>query len=851
MDPQQEQRLRDLARDTLQRQTFDWLYQVVNALALDQPLCLVLEDLHSFDEATLSLLEELLSAAEQANVCFLLVHRSDPDHRAWPLIDRARRRFRRLFTDIELEPLDEVEVRALAKANAGVDLPDEVTHLLAQRVGGNPYFVGEAIRDLRERGALRQENGPRSVTAEATFPAALQGALQARLDRLAAPSRDLIAIAAVIGRTFSLPLLERLLPRARLLPILSELQWLQLLVEERRLPVPEYRFRHGLVQEVAYGALVETRRRELHLLVGEALMDLHRDSPAEVYGLLAHHFAEADEPERAVEFLLKAGDAARALYAEDEAIGLYRRALGFMDRTRDQGRARETLLKIALTHHLAFEYAAANEAFGQAFARAESEPVRMAATERVTWAIPAAWDGGVAPGHSYSVPAFEITRNLFRGLVSLGRDLDIVPDLAERFSVSDDGLVYRFMLRPDARWSDGAPVTAEDFVFTFAQMVEQDLPTVAWLDGVSAGSVDDRTIEIRLRAARNDFLYALSQPPLFPWPRHAHERVGGEWHRTIPLVGNGAYVLTERHPDHLVMVAAPNWPGARGNVGEVRVEAQASRATAADRWQLGDYDFLSDLLTEGAVADAQTSELRSPGMVTWYLGFKASRPPFNDARVRRAFAHALDRHRPVSGTLTKPAGTGGLIPPTLPGHSHRVAPEFDPERARALLAEAGFAGGHGLGEIVLACLDLAAELAAGVAAQLAAIGIRAQVRAVVSDADMETLTRDGADAFLWAFGADYPDPGSGFLEPVYRHPSLYRSDELDSLLGRANLLRDQDERLRTYREFERIWIGEQAAVVPLAYGDALLWQRPWISGMWVNSTQISAFADAVVTRPPK
>lgn len=70
-----------------------------------------------------------------------------------------------------------------------------------------------------------------------------------------------------------------------------------------------------------------------------------------------------------------------------------------------------------------------------------------------------------------------------------------------------------------------------------------------------------------------------------------------------------------------------------------------------------------------------------------------------------------------------------------------------------------------------------------------------------------------------------------------------------TLLARANLLRDQDERLRTYREFERVWIGEQAAVVPLAYGDSLLWQRPWVTGMWVNSTQISTFAEAVVQRP--
>jgi predicted ATPase/class 3 adenylate cyclase len=369
LEPELDQRMRDFASDVVQHQTFDWLYQLVCALARERPLCLVLEDLHWSDEATLLLLDELLPACEQSPVAFLLIHRSDPDHPAWKLVDRAHRRFRRLFVELDLEPLPDVDALALAHADAGAELPEELAELVAERTGGNPYFVKEAIRDLRERGALAQENGSAVLVRDASIPAALQGVLQARLDRLDAEARELITTAAVVGRSFGLPLLERLLPRTRLLPTLSELQWLQLVVEERGGPAPEYRFRHGLVREAAYGTLVESRRRELHLRVGEALVEFHRDSPAEVYGLLGHHFAEADEPARAVEYLLKAGDAARTAHAQDEAIELYRRALGFMERTGDEASARETLLRIGLTHHVAFDYRAANEAFSEAFAR--------------------------------------------------------------------------------------------------------------------------------------------------------------------------------------------------------------------------------------------------------------------------------------------------------------------------------------------------------------------------------------------------------------------------------------------------------------------------------------------------
>ena len=97
LEPEQVQRMRDLSPDAVQHETFYWLYQLVYALARERPLCLVLEDLHWSDEATLSLLDELLPAAEQTAVSFVLVHRSDREHPAWQLVDRARRRFRRLF----------------------------------------------------------------------------------------------------------------------------------------------------------------------------------------------------------------------------------------------------------------------------------------------------------------------------------------------------------------------------------------------------------------------------------------------------------------------------------------------------------------------------------------------------------------------------------------------------------------------------------------------------------------------------------------------------------------------------------------------------------------------------------
>jgi peptide/nickel transport system substrate-binding protein len=197
------------------------------------------------------------------------------------------------------------------------------------------------------------------------------------------------------------------------------------------------------------------------------------------------------------------------------------------------------------------------------------------------------------------------------------------------------------------------------------------------------------------------------------------------------------------------------------------------------------------------------------------------------------------------------ATTGGLLPPAMPGHSHRVAPAFDPDRVAALLSQAGHPDGRGLDEIVLAHLGIWEEAASDIAAQLATVGVR--VRRLPADyvVDLETSVKERAHAYIFAWKNDFPDPGGGFLEPLLRwNPRLYRDERLEQLLARATAVRDQDERLRTCREFERIWIGEQAAVVPLAYPDSQLWRRPWVTGMWVNAIARSTFAEAVIRRRP-
>jgi ABC-type transport system substrate-binding protein/class 3 adenylate cyclase len=842
LEREQSERLGELSRDSVQQQTFDAFGRLVSALARERPLCLVLEDLHWADEATLALIEELFGATDE-EVVLVLTYRTEDDHGAWALAEQARRRYRHRFEALELAPLEQGTAVELAAGAAGAALPDPVAALLAERSGGNPFFLEEALRDLIERGVLRRDNGSLVLAngGEVAVPSLVQEALQARLDRLDPGTREVINVASVAGRSFGMPLLEQLIDRDRLRPALSELQRLDLVVEERRRPTAEYRFRHGLVQEVAYGGLVETRRRELHRVVGDALEQLHRDAPEEVYGLLARHFSEADEPNRALEYLVKAGDAARAAYADEEAVELYRRALSYMGRAGDEQRARDTLLRIALTHHLAFDYERAGAAYGEAFAIPAPPPARLEPAERIT--VPAPFPDGYVPGRGYNEYSWELMRDSYRGLVRIGPRAEIVPDLAESFAVSADGTTYRFRLVPDVLWSDGTPVTADDFAFTYQAMRDEHVQTATLLDDVaSAEALDARTLELRLHEPRSYFLYLVGQPAFFPWPRHVYNRLGSKWHESTPLVGNGPFVLTRRDEAALLLTASPTWIGARGNIREIRVELADDRLQNYARWQ--DHEF--DAYPLGRLESPDSIVLSSPGLATAYLAFNCDRPHLGDPLVRRALAHALDRDGFAArfSDLGDSARAGGLIPPTMPGHTHRLAPAYDPQVARALLADAGHDNGRGFPPLTIG--HITGYDASGLLdEQFGAVGIRVQVVNAPLH-EFEALIRSGLDAFVWAWAADVPDP-AGMISPLLATvPGLYRDGRVDRLLARARSLRDRDMQLATYRKADRLLVADQAAVVPLQYFRRTSLVRPWVDGFWQNALVTSSFAEVVV-----
>jgi ABC-type transport system substrate-binding protein/class 3 adenylate cyclase len=849
LEPDAAQRIRELNRESIQTRTFEVFYEFVCKLAEEQPLCLVFEDLHWADESTLELLESLLGVTEEESVALFFLSRPEREHGSWRLGERARQRYPHRFREIDVRPLPPDASRVLASGAAGGEIPESVAELLAERSGGNPFFLEEALRDLVERGALQRDNGRWTLAVdeeELTVPALVQGALQARLDRLDPATREVLSISAVIGRTFGLQLFERLVPREQLIPALTDLQRLDLVYEKRRRPYPEYRFRHGLVQEVAYASLVESKRRKLHKRVGEALEEIYRESPEEAYGLLARHFSEADEAEKAAEYLLKAGDAARAIYADQEALEHYRHARTFLARLGDERRARDTLFKMALTYHLAFDFEHAEEMYDEAFCCRVDEEIHEKPTERLETAM---WrPEQFTPGDVYSTEGAAFAEHLFRGLLTIDTDLNVIPAMADNMRVSSDGLHYLFRIREEARWSDGEPVTAEDFAFAWQSMREEESLSAFLMEDVeTAEALDGRTLEVRLHEPRSYFPYLLTQAAAFPWPRHKCKEFGAGWRLAENLVSNGPFMLAEWSDESAVLRANPYWGGPRGNVGEIRVDFRHKPAEEIEEWRNGRYDVLRAYQT--GLEDAPDTLIQIvPELTTLYVGFNVESTPFANAHVRKAFSHAVDRERLVAetGSLPRAASRGGAIPPAMPGHSHRVAPEYDLELARKLLADAGYPGGRGLPVLQLLTTKSHSGLGAALPAFFAELGARVEVKEVRGP----IYPSDLGSAHMWLSGwtADYPDP-DGFFRGLFRGSwPFYRDDEIEEIIVAARSLGDQGERLRLYHQVDRLWVTEHAGVLPLSYSRAVLARRPWVEGL--SATPLSkAQLDAVVVGP--
>jgi len=328
--------VRALDPQTLQAHYLSALRQLLLIFAAHHPLALICDDIHWADPSSVELLAKLLPLIHEQRILFCFITRPDRDAPGWKLVAAARD-LGHALTEIALNPLSESDSRQLVSNLLNVDaLPAATRATILKRAEGNPFFVEEVIRMLIDRGMIaRQASGWVTVKdAEAVdIPDNLHGLLLARIDRLVDEAKRTLRVASVIGRQFSVRVLEQV---AAIVIYLSPLEASGLIRLANAQPEVEYLFRHALVQEAAYSSLVKQDRRQLHLAVGEALERLYpeRLESRELVPVLAQHFYQAGDDAHALKYVTLAGDAAARVYANAEAIAHYTRALEVVKRSR-------------------------------------------------------------------------------------------------------------------------------------------------------------------------------------------------------------------------------------------------------------------------------------------------------------------------------------------------------------------------------------------------------------------------------------------------------------------------------------------------------------------------------------
>jgi len=479
--------------------------------------------------------------------------------------------------------------------------------------------------------------------------------------------------------------------------------------------------------------------------------------------------------------------------------------------------------------------------------------------------------GELDPHVINSPPDYQIITALFEGLLTAEPNtLAPLPGVAERWDASADGLTYTFHLRASARWSNGDPLTAEDFLYSFHRALSPALASqytflfhaVRGADAFAAGKLTDfsqvgfsapdpRTLVVRLARPTPYFPGIITGNPIwFPVHRATIERHGRidqrgtGWTRPESFVGNGPFVLKEWQPNQVIVAekSPTYWDAAHVRLHAVHFHAIDSDDTQELAFRAGQLHVTSSVPAAKATAYFAANSpllLRTPQLLIRFIDVNTARPPLNDQRVRLALALALDRTRfceRLEPARMTPAYS--IVPDGMPGYRPFVRLKEDPAAARALLAEAGFPNGTGFPPLEFssetgAPLELVQAIQEAWRTQL---GIKVSLLRRESRTHWDALHLKQYDLAYGGWAADYPD-ASAFLD-------LWKGDggwnftswsdaHYDELLAAAASETDPAARLKRLQVAESRLVNE-LPVIPLSFDRDVRLIQPSVHGWATN-----------------
>lgn len=446
-------------------------------------------------------------------------------------------------------------------------------------------------------------------------------------------------------------------------------------------------------------------------------------------------------------------------------------------------------------------------------------------------------------------PEGRLANALFEGLTANNAAGEAVPGVAERWDISPDGRTYIFHLRSSARWSNGEPVVAEDFVRSWQRTLAPETASeyayqlyyikngkpynegkLSDFSQVGVRSLDAHLLEVTLENPTPYFVDLCAFTTLLPVHVKTIEREGDDWTKPGKLVCNGAYRLSSwRINDRIRLEKNPfYWNSNSVRLAAIDVLPISKPNTAYNFYASGQADLIMD---KGLVPTALMGELRkrpdfhsAPFLGTYFLRFNCTKPPFNDARVRLAFSMVLDKERIVQKiTRAGELPASGIVPPGMNDYRSIAGLSKDCQRAQELLAEAGFAGGKGfpLVNYLYSEGQLNEDIAVEIQAMFRdALGITINLHRQEWKVYLRSMSNLDYDICRASWVGDYKDPNT-FLDMFVtgggNNRTGWSNKRYDELIAAAAMEMDAAKRLELLAQSEELLIVHEAPICPIYY----------------------------------
>ena len=451
-----------------------------------------------------------------------------------------------------------------------------------------------------------------------------------------------------------------------------------------------------------------------------------------------------------------------------------------------------------------------------------------------------------------------ISAKIFNGLVRLGDDLSIQPDIAKDWSISRDGLTYSFRLRQGIYFSNKREVKAHDFKYSFKRILEHRSKSPnTWVfekilgakdfmeertDDVKGIKVkDDYILEIRLEKPFSPFLNLLTMTAAYVVPEEEVERWGPDF--SSHPVGTGPFILKEWLPNREIKLEKrEDYFDRPAKVKGIIYRIIPEDLTAVTEFETGNIDVLtipaSEYLRYKNDPERQGLISSIKGINTYYLGLNCSKAPFDNLNLRKAINYAIDREK-ILNTIYERRGrlASGPVPDIIRKWDMQLRYEYNPEKAQELIKKE-LSEGITVNFYITADQEVT-DIAEVIQSYISAAGIEVRIKQLEWSAYKEALNRGEADMFFISWWADYPDP-ENFLFPLFHSSNFgpagnrtrYTNPQVDRLIEKGQMTMDENMRNKFYQEAEKIIVEDSPWV--------FLWHRTdfTIRQPWVKSSKI-------------